>query len=145
MGQALGDAVEIGLAADQPDIGVLLGLPHQMLAGAEADLEPDLARAEQRRQIELLRRGWNGDEELGQQGVEQGFLPGPKLLAATAAVERALTGLGFLPILMGRWRVGIFTLRVKMPYRRWRGHEQRSRRGLCPLRPRTHFRAKLEN
>jgi len=38
---------------------MLLGLPHQVLAGAEADLEPDLAFAEQRRQIDLLRRGWD--------------------------------------------------------------------------------------
>ena len=40
MRQALGDAVEVGLAADQADIGMLLGLPDQMLARAEADLQP---------------------------------------------------------------------------------------------------------
>ena len=92
MREALGDAVHVGLAADQPDIGMLLGLPHQMLAGAEADLEPDLARAaEQRRRIDLLRLRRNGDQKLRQQRVEQRLLAGPQLLAATPAVEGALT------------------------------------------------------
>ena len=35
MRQAFGDAVEIGLAADQSDIGMLLGLPDQVLARAD--------------------------------------------------------------------------------------------------------------
>jgi hypothetical protein len=43
MRQAFGDTVEVRLATDQSDIGMLLGLPDQMFAGAEADLEPDLA------------------------------------------------------------------------------------------------------
>ena len=38
------DAVEKRLAADEADVGVLLRPFDQVLAGAEADLEPDLAR-----------------------------------------------------------------------------------------------------
>ncbi len=34
-------AVDEGLAADEADILMMLGLPEQMLAGAEADLEPN--------------------------------------------------------------------------------------------------------
>ena len=40
MRQALGDPVEIGFAADQSDVGMLLGLPHQMLAGTESHFQP---------------------------------------------------------------------------------------------------------
>ncbi len=74
---------------------MMLGLPHQMLAGAEADFEPEFfARCtEQRDEVELLRLGWNGDQKLRQQGVEQALLSRPQLLAAPAAVERALAGL----------------------------------------------------
>ncbi len=36
-------AVDERLAADEADVLMLLRLPQQMLAGAEADLEPDLA------------------------------------------------------------------------------------------------------
>ena len=45
-----GHAVDVGLAADQADIGMGLGLGGEMLAAAEADLEPDLParRHEQR-------------------------------------------------------------------------------------------------
>src|SRR5581483_2386708 len=89
--QALGDAVDVGLAADQPDIRMLLGLPDQMLAGTEADLEPDFPRAVKNgRQIELLRLRRQFQRNLRQQRIEQGLLPGAKLLAAPAAVKRAV-------------------------------------------------------
>jgi hypothetical protein len=39
--QQAGDAVEIGLDADQPDLGIGRRLPRQVLTAAEADLEPD--------------------------------------------------------------------------------------------------------
>ncbi len=34
-------AVHVGLGADHADFGIVLSLPDQMLAGAEADFEPD--------------------------------------------------------------------------------------------------------
>lgn len=40
--QHLDDAILERLAADQADITVMSGLPDQMLAAAEADLQPDL-------------------------------------------------------------------------------------------------------
>jgi len=56
MRQAFGDTVEVRLATDQSDIGMLLGLPDQMFAGAEADLQPDLPdRPEQGRRIGIER------------------------------------------------------------------------------------------
>src|SRR5260370_36682712 len=69
-------------------------LPHQMLAGAEADFEPDfLARCtEQRGEVDPLRLGRDRDQKLRQQRVEQALLSRPQLLAAPAAVERALAG-----------------------------------------------------
>ena len=60
----------------------------EMLARAKSDLKPEVARfAEQRRRIDLLRLGRNGDQELRQQRIEQSLLAGPQLLAAAAAVE----------------------------------------------------------
>ena len=45
MGEALGDAIDEGLAPDQPHVRMMLRLPYEMLAGAEAHLEPSfLAR-----------------------------------------------------------------------------------------------------
>jgi len=41
-GEKLGDAVDIGLAADEADARVGRGLPGEVLAAAEADLEPDI-------------------------------------------------------------------------------------------------------
>ena len=68
--QGLGDAVDEGLAADEPDVGMSLRLGDQMLAAAEADLEPKLARLErkqrrsgfERRRIDLKRRQALGDQ-----------------------------------------------------------------------------------
>ncbi len=47
------DAVLERLAADEADVGMVPGLPDQMLAAAEADLQPDLAHGlrEERGQI----------------------------------------------------------------------------------------------
>ncbi len=88
--QEAGDAVEIGLDADQPDLGVGGGLPSQVLAAAEADLEPDARprRGEQGGGVELAGRG-QGQPELGQQPVEPvlGLFAEPG--AALAAVENA--------------------------------------------------------
>ena len=47
-------AVDERLAADEADVLMLLRLPEQMLAGAEADLEPDLAHRN-REEIASLR------------------------------------------------------------------------------------------
>ena len=92
--QAFGHAVDVGLAADQADIGMLLGLPDEVLAGAESHFQPEVARiAEKCRRIELLRLRRQFQPEPRQQCIEQRLLAGPELLAAPAAVERPLFSL----------------------------------------------------
>ena len=73
MAQQTGHAVRVGLATDESDGGMNAGLGSQMLARAEADLQPHGAR---RRVIEgpgldgPVGRRIDGDS--GQQRVEQG-------------------------------------------------------------------------
>jgi len=43
MGEEGGDTVDEGLATDDAYVGVGPGLGHQMLSGAEADFQPELA------------------------------------------------------------------------------------------------------
>ena len=67
---------------------MLCRLPRQMLAGAEADLEPiaALGGAEQRRRVER-RGGRQIDRQTRQRLVEQTLLGGAQRPAAPAAVE----------------------------------------------------------
>src|SRR6185369_7222172 len=67
-----GEAVEEGLAADEADPRMTLRLPGQMLAAAEADLEPALSRRrrEQLARIERARLR-DRDPEARQQMLEQ--------------------------------------------------------------------------
>jgi hypothetical protein len=71
------------------------GLGCQVLAAAEADLEPEVVdgRAEERARIEraALRQG---DPDRGQQMLEERGLPGAKRPAAAPAVDPALRRLG---------------------------------------------------
>jgi hypothetical protein len=108
MRQALRDAVDKGLAADQADGRMMLGLPHQMLAGAEAHFEPNAfgrqRAAEEAREIDLRRAlgniGLGRDDRFGgqvegearQQRVEQRLLPGTQLLAPATTMQRTSAG-----------------------------------------------------
>jgi hypothetical protein len=106
--QALGDTVHIGLAADQPDRRMILGLPDEVLAGTEPHFQPHALRrqraAESLREIDLRGAfgdlvvgrddgfGGQGDGEARQQRVEQRLLPGPQFLAPSTAMQRASAG-----------------------------------------------------
>ena len=87
---------------------MVLGLPDEMLAGAEAHFQPHAIgrqRApESLREIDLRSTlgdlvvgrddgfGGQGDGEARQQRVEQRLLPGPQFLAPATTVQRASTG-----------------------------------------------------
>jgi len=83
------DAVEEGLAADQAGPGMRARLGGEMLAGAEADLEPDRARArvEQRRGVQPGGERRPRDLEPRQQGLDQRALAGTEGPAGAPAVE----------------------------------------------------------
>src|SRR5689334_2018800 len=74
---------------------MLRGLPDQMLAGAEADLQPHSVRrhaaAERCREVDPCGRLRHGKREARQQRVEQRLLPDAQLLAPTTTVQRAST------------------------------------------------------
>ena len=98
--QQLGDAVDERLAADEADIGILARLRDQMLAAAEADLEPDFAR---RKCEQGLARGERRDIhfEPRQQLRDEARVMGAQRLAPAAAINSAapvragLGGVGF--------------------------------------------------
>ena len=114
MGQALGDAVDERLAADQADFGMVLGLPDQMLAGAEAHLQPHAAGRQRgpkgpgevdlRRTLGHIVVGRDDgfcrqfECEAGQQRAEQRLLPSTQLLAPPTTVQRASTGFFHRPL-----------------------------------------------
>ena len=70
------DAIDERLATDKADIFMVLGLPEQMLAGAEADLEPNVVdgRREQLGQGGR-RRALEVEAETRQQLADQPLLP----------------------------------------------------------------------
>src|SRR6185437_13649615 len=92
LAEQLGDAVLEDLAADDADVAMRRRLGGEMLAAAEADLEPDIVhrRGEQRGGIERARRRQR-DGEARQQRVDQALLAGMQLPAASASVEDAAT------------------------------------------------------
>ena len=73
-GQRHGDAVEKRLAADEADIGVGLRLLDEMLAGAEADLQPDVRSARRRKALPERER-FRVDLKPRQRFGEQTLLP----------------------------------------------------------------------
>ena len=87
MAEQRDDAILVGLAADQPDIRMLRCLPGEMLAAAEADLEPDLARRrrEEARRIDGGLAIRQRDLQLRQQRVEESGAPGAQLAPAATA------------------------------------------------------------
>ena len=64
-----GDAVDEGLAANEADVGMLLRLPQQVLARAEADLEPHLPHRNREERAEVLRRAYAAAESIRFEGV----------------------------------------------------------------------------
>jgi hypothetical protein len=92
-------AVDERLAADQPDRGVAGRLPGQVLAAAEADLEPVAGArgAEQRCEVERRTRR-QVDRQRRQQLVEQPLLGSAQRPAAPPAVEAFADALSGRPI-----------------------------------------------
>ena len=89
--QRLHDAVLERLAADEADVGMLLGLPQQMLAAAETDLEPYVSTC-----AEQAVSGAGGGVvrsrlRRGRTFTKQACLPRAEL-AAPPATERAQVG-----------------------------------------------------
>jgi hypothetical protein len=86
-------AVDERLAADQAELGMAGGLPGQVLAAAEADLEPPAGarRREQPGKIERRGRG-QADRQAGQDLVEQSLLGGAQRPAAAPAVDAVAEG-----------------------------------------------------
>src|SRR6185437_3464852 len=80
------------LAADEAAIGIRSGMKSQMLAGAEADLEPDLADRLVEEAARIQRRAalWQGQTKLRQQRLEQSALSDAQRTAAPAAVKPPL-------------------------------------------------------
>ena len=71
-------AVDKGLAADEANVGMMRGLPNQMLARAEANFEPDLF---DRRRERLLN------------GEEAGSARGRRKLGSSASSRRSFRSL----------------------------------------------------
>ena len=85
-GAQAGQAVDEGLAADQPDLAMRLGLVGEMFAAAETNLKPYRVGLviEQGRRIEF-RLG--GDQQTRQQRIDQRLAARAQPLAVTPAVE----------------------------------------------------------
>ena len=83
-------AVDIGLAADEPDVRKSLRLRDQMLAAAESDFEPDILDVAIKQLGKPRRRGRSDIErQMRQQIVDQIGLVDAQLMALAAAEERA--------------------------------------------------------
>ena len=89
------EAIDEGLATDEAHIFVVLGLPEQMLARAEADLEPNLVDGRH----EQLGQGGGGsgvqvEAETRQQLADQPLLPRAQRLGFPPAIgpERSCFG-----------------------------------------------------
>ena len=89
--EQLDDAVHERLAADQADVGVAARLPGEVLAAAEADLQPNRAHlaGEQRRRRERGVQRPGVDVDAGQQAVDPLALGRAKAPAAPAPVQDA--------------------------------------------------------
>ena len=84
-------AVDIGLAADEPDVRKGLRLRDQMLAAAESDFEPDILDVAIEQIGKPCRRGRSDIErQMRQQIVDQVGLMDAELVALAAAEERAV-------------------------------------------------------
>ena len=86
--QQRGDTVHVRFAADTADLGMGQRLPDQMLAGAEADLQPDLSRRAWKKQprIELLTVGRQRQTQIGQSLGQQIALRRAQRAAKLSAV-----------------------------------------------------------
>ena len=89
MAEQGGDAVDEHLAADQADGWVRRGLGGQMLAAAEADLEPDLVDGAGEKGFGVEHRAVDGrhDGQARQQRIDQGAADLPQRPPLAAAVK----------------------------------------------------------
>jgi hypothetical protein len=78
---------------------VLLGLPGQVLAGPEADLQPQILRnlAKQGRRIKLLARRRQGNPQPWQELRHKPLEAGAQLVAVLAAMKQAARRFGSRP------------------------------------------------
>ena len=86
------DAVDVGIAADQPGVAVARGLVHHVLAAAESHLQPDLPVSERGPQIQRAALGvlvptHRPRRQPGEILVEARLLRGPQPLSLQPAVE----------------------------------------------------------
>src|SRR6516162_8711842 len=90
-GEQLGDAVLEHLAADEAQPRMRRGLGGQVLAGAEADLEPDPIHWGRKERLGRERaRGRQRETQAREQPLPERLLAGPQLAAAAAAIDEAL-------------------------------------------------------
>jgi hypothetical protein len=89
MVEQAGDAVDEDLGADQPDLGMSRRLGREMLAAAEADLQPDRGRRRREAALRIERRAAFGQPqgELRQAVLEQAAASRPQPAAVAAAIE----------------------------------------------------------
>jgi hypothetical protein len=100
------DAIDEGLGADQSDVAIGARLCDEMLAAAEADLDPDLARRK-REQRAAFDRGFCPDFKLRQPALDERRMVTSKRLAMRASIERtppALRQAGALCTFLSVWR-----------------------------------------
>jgi hypothetical protein len=91
LGEQLDDAILEDLAADDPDTGMRCRLCGEMLAPAEADLEPDLVNRRMKECAGFERAGiGQRDSEPRQQSFQQVLLARAQLAAAPATIEKPL-------------------------------------------------------
>ena len=120
-GAELGDAVDEGLAADEADIRVFSRARGDVLAAAEADLEPELALGRIEQGLSALQRREVDFEVGGELGDQPGMI-GAQGLALAASVEGpALVRAG-----LWRWSEQVRPARARSP--RGRSSPRRSRR-----------------
>lgn len=90
-GQQAGDAVDEDLGAEEAGVPVARRLPGQVLAGAEADLQPERRGPRLEEAGEVERGGFGqGDRQTWQQALDQGLAAPAQLAAVAPAVELCL-------------------------------------------------------
>src|SRR3990172_5543054 len=101
------EPVDEGIAADKAQLFMVLGLPPQMLAGAEADLEPDVLDRDREQLPQISGSGLlEVEAEKRQELAQQALFPRAQGLALAPAIGPERPGLGHgyplsrLPILL---------------------------------------------
>ena len=115
--EQLGDAVNVGLAADEADVRMGRGLPGKVLAAAEADLQPDILDVAEQALRLLERAHARLDAQSGEQVLDQPRLAGAQRRTLAPAIELAPV----LGVVIGRDQV---RARLSSPERSTRSQEK---------------------